>query len=259
MSAPAPGLYLGVVTHVRTRPRRHVLRYRVFQVLLDIDQLPDLDRRLRLLNINRPGLMSFNERDHGERTGAPLRDFVDQVLAEVGRSPSAGQILVQCMPRVLGYVFNPLTLYYCHDADGALSDVVLQVHNTFGGRHAYVLPVDGEGAARGGCAKAFHVSPLLPMDLDYRFHLGAPSGHVRSVVQALDPSGRLVLHADFTGRRQDLTDANLAAAFLTRPLLTLKVVVAIHLEAAKLLLKGLRLNPAPPPPAAEASLAADRS
>ncbi|HWF01279.1 MAG TPA: DUF1365 domain-containing protein [Caulobacteraceae bacterium] len=249
------GLYLGVVTHVRTRPRRHALRYGVFQLLLDLDALEGTGRRLRLLGVNRPGLMSFHERDHGDCDGRPLRGFVERMLREAGRPACAGPILIQCMPRVLGYGFNPLSLYYCHDAEGRLADIVLQVHNTFGQRHAYVLPVEGEGPARGRCAKAFHVSPFMPMDLDYRFDLTAPGEAVRSVVQAVDASGAVVLHADFTGQRRELTDRQLLGAMLRRPLLTWKVIAAIHIEAMKLLAKGVRLAPTPPRPSVEATLA----
>lgn len=212
-------------------------------------------RRLALFSFNAGGLISFQERDHGDRDGSPLREFVERTLAKAGEPPCEGRILIQCMPRVLGYVFNPLTLYYCFDSADRLSAVVLQVHNTFGQRHAYVLPANGDGAIRGCCAKAFHVSPFMGMDLDYRFDLRRPGATVRSVVQALDRAGQVVLHADFTGERRELSDRALAGALLRRPLLTLKVVAAIHFEAVRLLLKGLRLLPTPPPPTSDVTLA----
>jgi DUF1365 family protein len=234
MSASA--IYSGVVVHKRLRPRRHRLNYRVFSLLLDLDELPDLS--LRLLGINRPGLMSFREADHGD--GGPLRPWVEARLVEAG-IVADGAIRILCYPRMLGYVFNPLTVYFCHSADGALAGIIYEVHNTHGERHAYVLP-GGAGVVRHSCSKRFFVSPFVPMDCVYHFTITPPAEAVGVSIVENDPDGTL-LTAAFAGHRAPLTDAMLARALLGHPLMTLKVTLAIHWEAAKLLLKGLRVYP----------------
>ena len=138
MTATASGLYQGAVTHKRLRPREHALRYRVFMLLLDLDELPDLFRRLRLLSRGRFGLMSFDAGDHGDRSGAPLRPQIEQRLAAAGIE-AGGPIRLLCMPRVLGYGFNPLSLFFCHRRDGRLAAILYEVTNTFGERHAYLI------------------------------------------------------------------------------------------------------------------------
>jgi len=229
-------LYRGVVAHKRLRPKRHKLSYRVFTLLLDLDELPTLS--LRLLGINRPGVMSFRETDHGD--GGPLRPWVARRLAEAGFTAD-GPIRVLCYPRILGYVFNPLTVFYCHNGDGSLAAIIYEVHNTHGERHAYVLP-GGEGVVQHSCAKEFFVSPFMPMDCVYNFTIGAPDEAVSVNIVEKDGEG-VLLTASFVGQREELTDRAIAGALLAHPLMTLKVTAAIHWEAVKLLLKGLRVYP----------------
>lgn len=232
MSASA--LYIGMVVHRRLRPKAHKLRYRVFSLLLDLDELPEL--KLRWLGVNRPGLLSFREADHGD--GGPLRPWVAARLAEVG-IVAAGPVRLLCYPRMLGYVFNPLTVYFCHHGDGRLAAIIYEVHNTHGERHAYVLP-GGAGTVRHSCGKAFFVSPFMPMDCVYHFTINPPGETVSVGIVESDEEGTL-LTASFAGERENLTDAALLRAVLAHPLMTLKVTLAIHWEAVRLLLKGLRV------------------
>ena len=237
-------LYAGDVVHARTRPKRHRLRYRVAQTLLDLDELPRLDRKLKLFGYNRAGLFSFHDRDHGDGSG-DLRGWAHGKLAEAGCRFAPGAIRVLCMPRVLGHVFNPISVYFCNDADGRLGAMIYEVNNTFGQRHSYVLPVEGnQHPVRQHCGKALHVSPFMPMDLRYDFALSPPADKVGVQVRASDAEG-LLLDAAFTGQRQALDDANLLASLVAFPLMTLKVVAAIHWEALKLWLAGVPLVPAP--------------
>jgi DUF1365 family protein len=238
-------LYDGVVVHQRHAPRRHRLRYRLFQMLLDLDEAPGLDRRLRLFGFNRFGLFSFHERDHLAGDGRPLRDQIDTLLAAEGVE-ARGAVQILCLPRVLGYVFNPLSLYYCHSTAGDLAAVILEVNNTFGERHCYVMRGGGP-VIRGSWQKSFFVSPFLDLDMVYDARLLAPADEVETLIVGRRSTGESLITASFAGQRRELSDLALGAALLRHPLVTLKVVAAIHLEAAKLLCKGVQLHQRPVP------------
>jgi DUF1365 family protein len=172
------------------------------------------------------------------------------MLAEAGIDIAGGAIRLLCLPRMLGYVFNPLSLYYCHRPDGALAAVLLEVNNTFGERHVYLVEAEpnADGRVARRCAKSFFVSPFLGLDMTYDFRLAAPGERAATAIVGRDPEGAPIIAAAFVGHRRDLSDAELARAFFAHPLLTLKVIIAIHFEALKLVLKGvgLRRKPAPP-------------
>ncbi len=165
MSAP-PALFVGTVAHRRLRPRRHYLRYRAFWLLLDIDDIDAVSARLRLLSKNRFNLFSIHDADHGDGSGRPLQDQVDAELRAAGVDLGGGRIRLLFMPRILGYVFNPLSVFFCYDRDDCLVAILYEVHNTFGERHIYTLPVSSSspGPLVQRCAKRFYVSPFLPMD-----------------------------------------------------------------------------------------------
>lgn len=243
-------LYRGEVTHRRLRPREHRLRYRVFWLLLDLAELDEIDAKLPLLSRNRFNLLGFHDRDHGDGSTTPLLDQVQLHLSRAGVDIQGGVVRLLTMPRVLGYVFNPISLYYCHAADGRLEAVIYEVSSTFGERHAYVLPVDGQTAGeatfRQEARKALHVSPFMGMDMHYAFHGRAPDDQMALKIDGSDGDGLLIVAA-MTGRRHALTDGAILRAALAMPFLTLKVVTAIHWEALKLWLKRVPLHPAPSP------------
>ena len=171
-------------------------------------------------------------------------------MAAAGLTPDGGPIRLLCMPRVMGHVFNPLSVFFCHRRDGTLSALLYEVHNTFGQRHAYLIPDEpGHGRTiRQHCAKAFYVSPFMRMDITYEFRIVPPADTAVVVVNGDDAEGR-VIATSFTGRRRPLTDATLLGLVARHGLLSLKVLCAIHWEALRLWLKGLRLQPRPAPPA----------
>lgn len=247
----ACGLYVGRVMHQRLRPRRHRLSYRVYSLLLDIDELPRLDARLRWFSVGRFNLFSFHPADHGDGSGTDLRAQLEARLRQAGLPPG-GALRLLAMPRVLGHVFNPLGVWFCHaPGSGALQAIVYEVHNTFGERHAYLVPVTGDAGpvVDQRCDKRMHVSPFNGMDQQYRFRIRPPGEAVSIGVSVHDALGP-VLNARLDGRRRPLDDASLLRVFLGHPLLTLKVVAAIHWEALRLWLKGVPLHPRPaaPPP-----------
>jgi DUF1365 family protein len=239
-------IYVGNVVHTRFRPVLHRLRYRMFWLLLDLDEFALLARRLRLFSLNHFNLMDFRDRDHGDGSATPLRTQLEFLLTEAGLEP--GPIRVLCMPRVLGTVFNPLSVFFCYRRDGRLNAMLYEVHNTFGERHSYLIPVDEDEARqpvlRQSCAKQFHVSPFMDMAMTYHFNVTPPAEGALVSVDAHDAEGRL-LSAVYAGTRRPLTDANLLRCFASHPLLAAQVLGAIHWEALKLWRKGLRVRPNP--------------
>jgi uncharacterized protein len=250
-------LYVGSVSHRRLRPRRHSLRYRVFWILFDLDEIDDLPKTLRLFSRNRFNALSLYDADHGDSSSTSLRAQVALHLAQAGIDCNGGKIQLLCMPRIFGYGFNPLSIYFCYDATTALRAIVYEVHNTFGERHSYLIPAQGHASKGGGidqqCEKAFHVSPFMEMAMTYRFRLTRPHERVTVAITAADKDG-VILTATLKGNRRALTDAALLRVILTHPLLTLKVVGAIHWHALRLLLNGARLRPHPVPPAAPVTI-----
>jgi DUF1365 family protein len=247
-------LYEGVVFHKRLRPRAHELSYRVFYMLLDLDELPDLARRSRLFAHNRFSLFSFHDRDHGDGSGRPVRQWVEAQLLRAGID-TGGRILALSFPRILGYAFNPLTLYFCHRADGSLAAMLYEVNNTFGDRHSYLIPVE-DGAAETltqECDKAFYVSPFIPVRGRYRFKLLRPGKRFVMTIRESDGEGAL-LTASFSGNAARWSDAALLGTFFRYPLMTLKVIAGIHVEAFRLWRKGLRLAVRPAAPASPVTI-----
>jgi uncharacterized protein len=245
---PRSALYAGLVTHQRARPRRHGLRYRVFMLLLDLDEIDALDARLKRFSRGRLNLVSFHDRDHLDDPSVSLKETVLAKLRARNLAPDGARISVLAMPCILGKGFNPLSVFFCHDARGRLVATVHAVRNTFGQRHDYVLPA---GEARGGWVKqgarrkAFYVSPFLPMDLRYGFEIVPPGETVHIGVDVLDEEG-VVLAATFSGARRELTDGAIWRALATHPWQVVGVLAAIHWEALKLVLKGFRFFPQDP-------------
>ena len=236
-------LYRGVVMHRRVRPRVHGFRYRLFWMLLDIDRLDEAAARTRLFSVGRFNLLSFQPCDHGDGSGADLRAQAMAKLAEAGITGADGPIRLLTLPRLLGFVFNPISVYYCHRADGGLAAVIYEVSSTFGERRSYVLASEGERFEQ-SCDKALHVSPFMRMDMTYAFRGRAPDERLTLAIDGHEADG-LVIATAMTGERRALTDREILKAVLAVPFETLKVVAAIHWEALRLFLKGVPPQPGP--------------
>ena len=247
-TAGAAALYFGDVMHARLKPMGHRFSYRVMSLLIDLGRLDVADRQCRLFGVNRATLYSFHETDHGDRDGSSLLGYAKRCAAERGIDLAGGRVLLLCYPRLLGYTFNPLSVYFCYRADGRPALMIYEVRNRSGEIHSYVLPVEpgevSDAGLRQAQDKLFYVSPFIAMAMRYHFRVSMPGERIRLRILETDGDGPL-LAATFHGRRRDLTAAALLRSLLALPLVTLKIVAAIHWEALRLWLKGVRLVPRP--------------
>jgi len=240
-------LYSGWVAHSRRTPRAHAFRYRVWWMLIDLDELASVDRSVRLFSHNRFNIFSLYDSDYGRGAGS-LRGYVEERLREARLSHAGARIELLTMPRLCGYAFNPLSIYFCHDREGRVAAVIYEVHNTFGERHSYVIEAQtgSSGELHQSIRKAFYVSPFLDMALTYNFRLRAPGEQVAVTITGSDAGSNLVIHTALHGMQMPLTSAALLRLCVSHPLLTLKVIGAIHWEALRILCKGIRIRPRTP-------------
>ncbi len=241
MSASAQ-LYVGTVVHKRLRPVPHALRYGVYAVLVDVDRIAETARECRFLSYNRFNLLSVYDRDHGRGDGQPIAEAIREVLSGGGIATAGRRIQLLTYPRVLGYVFNPLSVYYVSAPDGTLEAVVYEVSNTFGERVSYVLPA---GPDRGGvhaqaCTKTMFVSPFAARTGRYGFRI-TPPGHDLTVGVAFHDAQGPLIRTHFRARARPLDDSAILGVMASHPLMTMKVISAIHIEALRLWLKGVPL------------------
>jgi uncharacterized protein len=253
MAAVGASLYDCRVTHRRHAAPQLRFSYRLFYLLVDIDQLDALPLALRLFSHNRANLVSLHDRDHGSGAPAALRSWAEGLLRGAGIDLQGGRIRLLCLPRVFGFAFNPLSLWYCEDRAGVLRAVIAQVRNTFGERHSYLLdgagrPLDWQHPVDKD--KVFHVSPFLDVAGRYRFRLEAPGAALRLTIHETRDEAPL-LDASLTGRARALSDPSLLASVARMPWVTVKVVLAIHWQALRLWLAGAAIRRKPAAPSLE--------
>jgi hypothetical protein len=244
-NAPPPALYLGRTVHVRFQPFERRFSYGVFQLFLDVDRIGESARQCPLLAYNRAGLVSFHDRDHGDRSGRPLRAWAEAAFSAHGIAIEGGALRLLAFPRLFGYVFNPLSVFFGYGPDGGLRGLLFEVNNTFGETHTYVAPyLPGDDLV---APKRFHVSPFLDVTGDYRFRIAPPGERLSLTIDNLISGTRSHL-ATLNGKRAPLSSPELLGAMLRAPLMTLKVISAIHWEALQLWRRGAgyRAKPAAP-------------
>jgi uncharacterized protein len=254
VSIPAPGLFVGSLRHRRFSPVAHAFRYPVFQVLIDVDRTEELMAGSRLLSHNRWGWAAYDDRDHLGDPSRPLRERVVRDAERAGVRLEDGPIFLLTNLRYLGYAFNPVSFYYCYAPSGGIQAVLAEVNNTFGGSHSYWLtgarPEGARGPLRFTASKALHVSPFMPMSLDYEFVLTPPGERLVAHI-ATWQRGRRTFEATLALGRRPWTAREIRRVLLRHPFMTGKVVAAIHFEALRLFLKGATFHPNPHLPVTE--------
>lgn len=254
--------YRGEVFHRRLIEPRYTFKYRLFNLLVDIDRLHELGQSLRLLSYNRPNLFSFYDEDHlpgrnaGNESAPSLRAWLEKGLSAHGINLGGGRVRLFCYPRIFGFVFNPLSVWYCENAQGELTAIVCEVRNTFGERHCYLIRDPARGALDLRHAyshpKAFHVSPFLPITGDYEFRFNAPSDSLDIGIVWINENRRSMIAVQRM-QRMPVNDYELLKVLLAYPFMTIKVVAAIHWQALKLWVRGARFYRKPVPPSKEIS------
>jgi DUF1365 family protein len=230
-------LYTGPHVHARHEPRRHVFRYPVAYWLLDLDELPALERRVRLVSVNRRNVVSYRDRDHFEGD-LTLKDAVRRFTGD----PEIERVLCLTQLRVLGYVFNPVSFYWCYRGDGELSCMVAELNNTFGERLPELLP---GGSLTYEHDKRLHVSPFFGLEQRYRYSFSTPDETVYARIEVHE-HGRMPLQAVLSGRRRELTNAAVLRFLARYPVMPLQVIALIHWQALKLFLRGTPFHHKPP-------------
>lgn len=237
-------LYRGDVVHRRVRPVKHQFRYKVYNLYVDVDELPELAKWLSFFSYNRFNLFSISDRQFGLGDGTPIRDHVWSLVRATDCGKRVKRIFMLCYPAVLGRIFNPITVYYCLDAEGRACLMIYEVSNTFGERHSYVVPAGPVGHQ--SHEKKFYVSPFNNVNGSYDFSAETPTDNLVLGI-AMRVEGEPVMQAWFRGSRLALNDVTLFRSFFSLPLQPLKVLFGIHLQALKLWWKGLPLTTRPAP------------
>jgi len=234
-------IYTGSVIHKRFKPRIHSFNYKVFSLLIDLSEIDLLNKNLKIFSYNKFNIISFFNKDHGPRDGSSLKNWVVNNLKKNNIETNDIQIKILCYPRIFGYVFNPLSVFYVYDKNSDLISILYEVKNTFGEQHTYIFKTKKENnLIQHVCKKKFHVSPFIQMNCVYFFRLLKPGNKISVIIDVQDPEGK-ILYTSQDGIKSELNNNNLITSYLKHPLMTFKIIMAIHFEAFKLWIKRIKL------------------
>ena len=234
-------IYNGTVIHKRFKPKEHFFKYSVFSLLIDLSELDYLDKQVRFFSYNKINLISFYDKDHGNRDGTSIIDWVKKNLNQNSISSENVKIKLLCYPRILGYVFNPLSVFYVYNNQDKLIAILYEVKNTFGEQHTYIFKINNNNKLlQHNCLKKFHVSPFIEMDCKYFFRTLVPDKKMSVVIDQYDNNDDKLLYASQDGYMADFKSSELLKSYIKHPLMTFKIIIAIHFEAFKLWSKGIK-------------------
>ena len=233
-------IYTGKVIHKRFKPKEHYFKYNVFSLLIDLNELEEINKDIKFFSYNKFNIISFYDKDHGDRDGSSIKLWVKKNLRNIGIMTEDISIKLLCYPRIFGYVFNPLSTYFIYNKHSELISIFYEVKNTFGEQHTYIFKAQDEKTVQNKCKKKFYVSPFIEMDCEYHFKTLNPREQLSVVINQNDKDGKL-LFASQDGISKDFNNKNLILSYLTHPLMTFKIIGAIHYEAFKLWAKRIKL------------------
>tara|TARA_B100001996_G_scaffold250452_1_gene194201 strand:- start:339 stop:1103 length:765 start_codon:yes stop_codon:yes gene_type:complete len=234
-------IYSGFVTHRRFKPKRHFFTYKTFSLLIDLNEIKNLEKKINFFSYNKFNILSFHDADHGPRDGNSLILWVKNRLSDAKINIGEGTIKLLCYPRFFGYVFNPLSIFYCYDDSLNLKAILYEVKNTFNEQHTYVFPSNpSSNLILHRCDKKFYVSPFMEMKTFYNFRLSNPGKIMNVFIKQSDYQGVLLTACQF-GKKIEINSSSLLFQFLRHPLMSFKVIAAIHFEAFRLWIKGVKL------------------
>ena len=233
-------IYTGKVIHKRFKPKEHYFKYNVFSLLIDLNELEEINKYIKFFSYNKFNIISFYDKDHGDRDGSSIKSWVKKNLRNIGILTEDISIKLLCYPRIFGYVFNPLSTYFIYNKHSELISIFYEVKNTFGEQHTYIFKAQDEKTVQNKCKKKFYVSPFIEMDCEYHFKTLNPREQLSVVINQNDKDGKL-LFASQDGISKDFNNKNLILSYLTHPLMTFKIIGAIHYEAFKLWAKRIKL------------------
>jgi len=229
-------IYNGEVNHTRFKPVKHFLNYKTFSLFIDLDEIEQLDKSISIFSHNKFNIFSFYNKDHGDRDGNCLKKWVMSNLKKYKIEGNISKIKILCYPRIFGYVFNPLSIFYCYEND-KLKSIFYEVKNTFNEQHTYIFKIKDGEEIKQKCKKKFYVSPFMDMETFYNFKLIDPNQRLSVMIKQTDAEGT-VLTATQTGDKKEFNFKQLLINFFRYPLMTLKIISSIHFEALLLWKKG---------------------
>ena len=233
-------IYNGHVIHKRFWPKKHFFKYKVFSLLIDLSELYELEKGLTLFSYNKFNVLSFYDIDHGPRDGSSLIDWVKENMTKNNINTDGITIKLLCYPRIWGYVFNPLSVFFVYDKNSNLVSILYEVKNTFNEQHTYIFKLQKtEKLIEHSCRKKFHVSPFIEMNSTYYFKIAKPDEKISVYIDQYADENKLLVALQ-EGIKVVLNNKNLIKVFFSHPMMSFKIILAIHFEAFKLWIKGIK-------------------